>query len=151
MSSSNPFGFVGGMFLEIGAVVAVLAMLWQPSAGDTRPTLEPDFFAQQQPVRFTAMPVAQPAFPQQPPAYQQQAWRESERLLPAAPPMWDRGSLNSSLELRSEMQPQTRALVAQPYVRPLSERPVLISQPREYHAPSYRAADSRHGDYHNRY
>ena len=126
MSSSNPFGFVGGMFLESGAVVAVLAILWQPSAGDARPAAQPDFFASQ-PVQFAATPAAQyepaartalvrddvfayrplpaaysqqpaeqpaysqpqqSAYTQQQPVSRQHEWRDNERLLPSAPPMW---------------------------------------------------------------
>lgn len=174
MSSSNPFGFMSGMFLEIGAVVAVLAILWQPSAGDTRPAGQPDFFASQ-PVHFNATPATQyepaartalvredmfayrplpaahsqqhteqPAYSQPQPAYSQQPWRDNERLLPAAPPM------------REHFPPETRQetrFEAQPYVRTLaSDRPTLSRQPqRDYTPPAYRTADGRNGEYYNRY
>lgn len=49
MATANPLGFVGGMFLEIGAVVAVL---WQPQAGDAQQVQQPDFFVER-PIRFT--------------------------------------------------------------------------------------------------
>ena len=165
MSSSNPFGFVSGMFLEIGAVVAVLAILWQPSAGDTRPAVQPDFFASQ-PVRFTASPAAQhePAartalvreevfayrpLPVEQPAYAQQPWRDNERLLPSAPPSWER--------YPQEMPQENRVATAQPYVRTIaSDRPMLARQPqREYAPATYRTADrsneGRHSDFYHRY
>lgn len=165
MSSTNPLSFFGGMFLEVGAVIAVVAVLWQPQQGDARPALQPtDYFASR-PVDFSAnAPLdrgdLQSMLPnyrtannfQRPvrlesylpmterPVMPQRNWDEEQRLLPPAPPAY------------AEMPRESRIEMAQPRVRGFAgQTQSFEQQPPRYSAPLPRTAAAPRGDYYDRY
>jgi hypothetical protein len=159
MSSTNPFSFLGGMFLEIGAAIAVVAFLWPPQQGDARTAMyAPSSFPgapQYSPAQFATAPqtgYAEQAVPNSWPAREQdlftqpapaplretprfagQNWQEYKPLLPPAP---------ESFEQFSQRQPAVA--VARPYVRPLTGEP-------RYSQPAYRTAETPRDDFYSRY
>ena len=161
MATANPLGIVGGMFLEIGAVVAVLAVLWQPQPGDAQPAQQPDFFAER-PIHFQSAPARDhgdliPARtdspPQHPalanlrsapeprfsPAIPQYTPTRHEHLLPAAPAF--------------EPLPRTAHVeAARPLLRRFSSEERAYEQPApRYALPISRTAETMSREYYERY
>lgn len=159
MSSANPFSFLGGMFLEIGAAIAVVAFLWSPQQGDARTAMySPTKFREPQqysPAQFATAPQTGyseqavrnswpareqdlftqpvPAPLQETPRFAGQNWQEYKPSLPPAPEMFEQFP-----------QRQPAVAVARPYVRPLTGE-------QRYSQPAYRTAENPRDDFHSRY
>jgi hypothetical protein len=164
MSSANPLSFFGGMFLEIGAVIAVVAFLWQPQQGDARPALQPaDYFASRPVQIYGNSALDRSDFQSTLPTYRtadnfqrlvrpepylpmtertsipQRNWNEEQRLLPSAPPAF------------AEMPRESRIEMAQPRVRAFAGQMQSFEQPPRYSAPLPRTAEAPRSDYYDRY
>jgi hypothetical protein len=158
MSSMNPLRFFGGMILEIGAVIAVLAMLpavgsrdWQPTSFSSEPKAGPNqvfYDARSSRTLEDSYPRVQPPAAWQsdlvspPPAAQQRYVEDSldnngQRVLEAAARLWQRGDQLLPPDLQVRREP-TRAPVSEFLPRGLPD-----SAPSHY-SPAARRVDRRY-------
>ena len=157
MSTMNPLKFVGGLVLEIGAVIAVLAIL--PGFGSSEPSLPLSSLAPAVPnqVFFNAessrvldnAPRRNPAPPaawqnefSPPPPREQQRFVEgmldhnSQRALDATARLWNQGDRLLPPELRVRREP-----IIEPIETPRLLTPAAL---RELPRPSYYAPPSNY-------
>jgi hypothetical protein len=150
--SANPLNFLGGMILELGAAIGVIALLWQSPQADQQPMLPTASYYAPQEIYPPSdlIPVArfEPRVPERRDdfAYERPSYRpympamnvphvEQDRgeLLPPAPATFN------SLPARAP-----HVAVARPYVRTLREE-------RTDSQPILRTAQPYRSEYYSRY
>lgn len=145
MSATNPFNFLGGLILEIGAVIAVVALLLpfnNVDPGTTfnqpTPTRNAVYYGSQHPP-LSNYAAFRPSLIEREPAFRSEPLDVEQRFAPSPP--------HQNTWVNDRLLPPAPAN----YVPRTAEAQPRIRSEFNSSAPSYRTADARAEGYYDRY